>query len=178
MTLNLLWKVLALLVLGACTACSSAGQSVETQIEARENMATTWLNAGIKTPPDTDAMPQSVVTFYVSNTASTEVQVLIWNTPLENPLSADVFLVTKAGEPVPYTGRKVKRGKPLPEHYITLAAGETREVLVDIARYHDVTSPGPYSVTLKFPEIDGVSQLNQMTSARVDPHALTFTIAD
>jgi len=127
------------------------GVSLLASCEAETNMLKrdSSLVAGLDTTVSEDAA--APVAFYVRNDADSAVKLLAWNTPFETFLSADIFRVKINGESVTYIGRVIKRGEPLPEDYITIGAGERREVTVDLARYYDMTLAGEYRVSFKLP---------------------------
>ena len=95
------------------------------------------------------------VLFYLSNDTDAAIEVLPWGTPLEQSLTADVFVVTKDGEVMPYGGRVVKRPPPGPDDYLILAAGEKRETVVDLSEGYDIRAVGEYTVVLKAPAFLG-----------------------
>ena len=170
-------KVLSLMFVVACTSCSSANQSITQTVEVEKVMERSLLHVGIKTP----AAPQqalSVISFYVENGTGQDAQLLTWNTPFEQRLSADIFAVTRNGEAMTYLGRMIKRGSPTAESYLPIATGEKLEALIDIADYYDVTSPGEYTVSLKIAQVAGVAQLNQESSVSVDESSVSWAVSE
>lgn len=81
------------------------------------------------------------------NASGEGVSLLIWNTPFEPVLSADLFSIERDGEKRAYRGRKVKRAVPPTEgDIIDLASGETLERIVDLSRYYALDAPGTYEI--------------------------------
>ena len=89
------------------------------------------------------------VLFYLKNGTDAAIEILPWGTPMEQTLSADLFVVTKDGEAIPYGGRVVKRPPPGPDDFLTVAAGEKRESVVNLSQGYDGKTAGEYTVVLK-----------------------------
>lgn len=85
------------------------------------------------------------VDFTLANPSAVAVSVLIWNTPFEG-IRNDIFRVSKDGQPVAYQGPKVKRAAPRQSDYLTLAAGETKTIRVDLAGAYAIAGIGSYRV--------------------------------
>jgi peptidyl-Lys metalloendopeptidase len=85
------------------------------------------------------------VTFALTNRGEASVRVLRWLTPLRG-ISNDLFVVTRDGEPVAYTGRLVKWAAPTDGDYIEIAAGETVSSVIDLSSVYDMSVTGNYSV--------------------------------
>lgn len=132
-----------------------------------------WV-AGIESADDTALSTD--IRFHVFNNSDTAVSMLIWNTPFEPELSADIFTVTYNGVPMPYLGRMVKRSTPGDKDYLVIAARERMEALVDMARYYQMSEPGKYRVQLTPSVIDGQSRLNEQTPVQLDTSILTLTV--
>jgi len=94
-----------------------------------------------------EALPVTV-TVWVSNPGETEVDFLLWNTPFETTLSADVFEVVSGEARLPYEGRMIKRGVPPASAWISLSPGQRHEVQVDLGSVYDFSSAGVYVVRL------------------------------
>jgi hypothetical protein len=153
----------------ACSATNTAAMKTETDNDK--------LFAGIEAPePGTDGKAHTELTFYVSNRGDADIQMLVWNTPFEKILSADVFSVKHDGETMPYNGRKIKRGTPQPENYLTVHAGERLETILDISAYYDMDQPGEYSVAYNPVNIDGSFQMNGLTPVNQATDAVTMKI--
>jgi peptidyl-Lys metalloendopeptidase len=89
----------------------------------------------------------AVVEVTITNTTDHAIQLLSWSVP-DSDLQDPLFLVTRDGQPVRYTGPLYKRGQPDASDFITLAPGATLSRSVDIARFYDVTATGNYTVEL------------------------------
>lgn len=120
----------------------------------------------------------TLVRAWFENSTSAPVQILLWNTPIEPRLSADVFDVRRDGEPVDYLGRLVKRGEPSASDWITLEPGARRMAEVDIAEAYDLSIPGAYTVSLAPTTVAGVLQFNQATPVRVVTEPLVIRVSE
>lgn len=164
------FKVVALVFAVFCASCSSPGQSVQTALDV-DDMNKQALSVGIEIG-DTQ-----FVTFYVVNNTSSAISMLIWNTPFEKTLSADIFLVTHGVKKMPYLGRKVKRSSPGSSDYLVVPAGQKLEAEMDITKYYGLTESGEYSVTIDLPQIDGLTRLNQETTVTVESGILIVLVS-
>lgn len=82
-----------------------------------------------------------------SNPGLTDVTFLIWNTPFESPVSADMFTVTRDGEALSYIGMMLRRALPPPDtDLVRLAAGDSLESVVDLSELYPVDLPGEYTI--------------------------------
>jgi hypothetical protein len=88
------------------------------------------------------------VGFSIRNTGNSRWQVLTWETPLEDEVT-DFLTVEREGRPLRYDGRRVKRGDPTEQEYVTLDPGETLSRKVDISRSYPIDAPGAYTATIK-----------------------------
>lgn len=118
----------------------------------------------------------SEVRVQLHNAGSQPIELLLWNTPFEAPLSADLFEVSNGGEPVRYVGRLVKRGTPPAEAWTTLAPGEQIDAVIDLAQHYQLSAPGTYEVALRVPVIDGVVRFNESTPVRVIGDSITLAL--
>lgn len=97
--------------------------------------------------PSVDAPLEVVVA--TRNASDGTLSLLLWNTPFEAELSADVFRVTRDGEPVPYRGRLVRRAVPPPPDAVaSLGPGDTLARTVTLSRHYALDVPGTYSIAL------------------------------
>lgn len=173
--------LLSLLAGAACSAGELPGEEGSEKKIMHEQVRLQSLQAGIElatadSRSAADEQPQ--VVFHVSNSSEQPVKMLIWNTPLEKELSADVFEVVHNGKPVEYLGRMVKRGEPQESDFVEVPAGGRVEATIDIARYYDISEPGGYALSYKSHRIGDVMQLNQKTPVTMDTDLLTFTVAE
>lgn len=169
-----------LLSMLAGTACT-ASEPVQKVKIMKDAVSSQPLQAGISlTAADgsSAAVESPMVVFHVSNVSDEAVNMLKWNTPLETELSADVFEVRRDGQPVEYLGRMVKRGTPAEGDFISIPPGGRVNVIIDLARYYDMSEPGHYSVSYKPDLIDGVVQLNQQTPVTMEAQTLILVVGD
>ncbi|MFT6877227.1 MAG: hypothetical protein ACJAZF_003356 [Granulosicoccus sp.] len=163
-------KIFALALFGLCASCSSSGQSVQTTQDV-EKISKQALSVGI------ESGEKKLVIFYVMNNTAADISMLTWNTPFEQTLSADIFLVTRGVIEMPYLGRKVKRSNPGSGDYLMVPAGQKLESAVDIAKYYDLSELGEYTVKIDLPQIDGLTKLNQETAVTIDSAKLQFVVS-
>lgn len=104
-----------------------------------------------------------VVTVTLANRGAADVYLVRWQTPLAG-LDADLFEVTRDGEPVEYTGRLVKFARPTAEDYVRIPAGGALSARVDLAAAYDFTKRGEYSVRYR---VDLQDALRDATPAKV-----------
>jgi peptidyl-Lys metalloendopeptidase len=106
----------------------------------------------------TPAVDQAVLTpaeagqvhFNITNTTDQELSFLRYNTPLGG-FDAELFSVTRDGEPVTYIGRLALRLGPTPEDWVTLEAGESIDAWIDLFEAYDMRRGGLYVVTFSYP---------------------------
>lgn len=158
------------------SSCTTHDTKLE-QMVSKTSPEPALLSAGVRaiSASESQASITSLV-FFVSNESETDLPLLIWNTPIEIPLSADVFTVMLNGEQLEYQGRMIKRGSPAPEHYRTIEAGESLETLVELANYYDMSSAGSYKVRFDPIDINGTYQLNDQTPINFIPQTVTITV--
>ncbi len=81
------------------------------------------------------------------NVAKRAQNLLLWNTPFEATLSADLFDIRHEGQRLEYRGRMVKRLPPPPaEAYRRIPPGESIEVVLDLADVYALNEPGNYEL--------------------------------
>ena len=86
-----------------------------------------------------------VVTVTLANRGAADVYLVRWQTPVAG-LDANLFEVTRDGEPVEYTGRLVKFARPTAEDYVRIPAGGALSARVDLAAAYDFSKRGEYGV--------------------------------
>jgi len=118
-----------------------------------------------------------LLTFYVVNNTNSDINMLTWNTPFEQTLSADMFLIVRDGKELPYLGRKVKRISPGSDDFLLIPAGQKVESEMDIAKYYGMSEMGEYTVTISLPQIDGVTRLNQETAVTIETESLNVLVS-
>jgi len=152
MTRDLTRRLSRVLALVGFSCCFVACEAVPTNEPELNKALVGKVSAGIRAVESRVLGDQPMeVLFYLNNDTDSAIEVLPWGTPLEQSLTADVFVVTRDGEVMPYGGRVVKRPPPGPDDYLTLAAGEKREHVVDMSEGYDIRATGEYTVVLKSP---------------------------
>jgi len=105
------------------------------------------LEARIDPVADKSAIGTGQVQYSITNTGSESVLVLRWQTAL-NGVDDNLFSVSRDGSRSTYVGKHFKRGLPMPEDYIEIAAGETKRAIVDLTTYYDMRQAGQYTVAV------------------------------
>ncbi|HEV8240085.1 MAG TPA: M35 family metallo-endopeptidase [Thermoanaerobaculia bacterium] len=113
-----------------------------------------------------------MVTVTLANTGNADLYLVRWQTPLAG-LDADLFAVTRDGEPVEYTGRLVKFARPTAGDYIRIPAGGELSARVDLAAAYDFTKRGEYTVQYR---VDLQDALRDATPAKIG--ALTELVSN
>jgi len=116
-----------------------------------------FLRAAIYAKPDYTLGDPVLVTFELENVGADPLQVLPWGTPFEGQFTVDCLTVSRAGSPVRYDGRLVKRGDPSEHSYVTLAPGQKLSSTLDISAAYAIDQAGTYSVTLNAAFLDAFS---------------------
>jgi len=81
----------------------------------------------------------------ITNVSDHPIRMPRWITALDG-VEGSLFIVTRDGMPVNYTGRIVKRPAPTEQDYITLTAGESVSSDVELSAYYDFSISGKYAV--------------------------------
>ena len=137
-------------LLMACEATTDSVRMVKSDDQQTTVNVAGKLSAGIRPVENIVLSDQAVeVLFYLANNTEEPIEILPWATPLERPLTADVFVVTFNGEAMPYVGRVVKRAAPTAADYITLQAGDKIEAVVNVSQGYDMRGVGDYQITLE-----------------------------
>ncbi len=89
------------------------------------------------------------VLFVLRNNTADTLSVLRWETPLESELTQDVFDVVSSNyaNRARYSGRLIKRGKPEPQDYLRIKAGESVSAVVSLAEYYQIAGDGQHNVS-------------------------------
>ena len=91
-----------------------------------------------------------LVEITLTNISGDSLSVLSWGTPFESVISHDIFdirsTVSGTQSRLVYKGRSAKRGSPLPEDFIILAAGESLQQFLSLSVYYDIPEQGEYSL--------------------------------
>jgi len=89
-----------------------------------------------------------LLTWSLTNESDQPLYVLRWFTPVDG-IEANIFAVTRDGQPVAYVGKLIKRPAPGPEDFLKLEPGESLTVQVDISAAYDLTVKGNYAVRFR-----------------------------
>jgi peptidyl-Lys metalloendopeptidase len=90
-----------------------------------------------------------LISVILTNPSTKDIKVLKWNTPLEDKLNANLFLVQNGKKAIPYRGRLLKRGTPKDTDYTIFSAGEKRTISIELPQYYKIIEKGDYTVSYK-----------------------------
>jgi peptidyl-Lys metalloendopeptidase len=108
----------------------------------------------------------------VTNTSHKAARIPRWQLP-QDVLQADLFQVTRDGQPVRYEGAMIKRGLPQAKDFAVLRPGQTWRTVVDLAATYDMAKAGDYTVALASPlQFASLSGGERLQSARGLPMLL------
>jgi hypothetical protein len=117
------------------------------------------------------------VRFTLTNTSSEGLYVLKWFTPLEG-LTGDIFQVQRDGVDVPYRGKLVKRGPPIPEDYLWIDARGSISVEVDLAEGYDFSQAGQYTVQFRSPRLTHIAKTPEEQANALDELEMVWIPCD
>ena len=114
--------------------------------------------AGLELPaildvPTTSSSVEAPLEVRVSarNDTAEPLELLLWNTPFESALAADLFDIVREedGMHLAYLGPMVKRALPPPaDAVVTLAPGESIDAVIDLSQSYALERAGSYTVRL------------------------------
>lgn len=104
-----------------------------------------------------DTSDEVVVGFGLRNAGDSSARVLRWQTPLHG-VDADLFEVTRDGEPVLYTGRVFKRPAPTAADWLEVPAGQELTSAVNLSSVYDMARPGSYTIRFRVELLDPVGR--------------------
>jgi peptidyl-Lys metalloendopeptidase len=105
------------------------------------------LTATVEAVQDKALAGSGQVRYTLTNNSDRAVVLLRWQTPLGD-VTESFFQVKRNGVEVPYTGRHVKRAALSSADFMVLGAGESDSVVVDLAKYYDMSVAGQYEVSV------------------------------
>ncbi|GEM_PF-935688 len=89
------------------------------------------------------------ITITLTNNSNEIRHILLWNTPFESQLSANIFEVKEGNRTVPYLGRTVKRSVATDSDYVLFEEGETRSITLEMPRYYQMQDEANYTISYK-----------------------------
>ena len=107
------------------------------------------------------------VRFTLTNFSSEGFFVLKWFTPLEG-LAGDTFRVQRDGVDLPYLGKLVNRGPPIPADYVWIEAGGSISAEVDLAEGYDFSVAGQYALQFQSPRLSHTAKTSGEQADSVD----------
>jgi peptidyl-Lys metalloendopeptidase len=87
-----------------------------------------------------------IVTVTLSNPTKQPAHILKWFTPADG-VDESLFTVTRDGQPVAYTGARVKRPAATDGDYLVLEPGASVSSVVDLGDFYDFTGTGRYEIS-------------------------------
>lgn len=133
-------KILWIVVLAMLSSAAVRAEGLSAELE----LGSQWLGAD-------DDLVASVT---LVNRSAQTVFVPRWLVPGER-LEANLFAVTRDGEPVAYRGRMVKRAAPGPGDVVALAPGDTLRGTTELTKHYDLRDGGEYVVTFRIDLLGG-----------------------
>ena len=130
----------------AAGAVSAAGLRATLEVDRA------WLGA------DDDVVAAVTIT----NDSARTMVVPRWQIP-GTRLEADLFQVTRDGQPVNYTGILVKRPAPTPADFVAIAPGQSISGSTELSRHYDMASGGEYLVSYRL-ELAAGNRLAELAS--------------
>ena len=121
--------VLAVVAAGAVSAAS---------LRATLEVDRAWLGA----------QDDVVASVTITNDSARTMVVPRWQVPGAR-LEADLFQVTRDGQPVDYTGMLVKRPAPTPADFVAIAPGQSISGRTELSRHYDMANGGEYLVSYR-----------------------------
>ena len=97
-----------------------------------------------------------ILRFELSNQGDVDLYVLKWYTPLEGLNSDCLNVIRNQKTKLAYDGPMIKRGRPSPEDYLLVPAGQTVSADMNISESYAVSMPAEYRVELN---ITGLEQI-------------------
>src|SRR3954451_7661090 len=94
--------------------------------------------------PQTAGGPTGV-RFQLTTGRKKPLSMLRWNTPFEG-WRGTILSVSIQGRELSYQGPMVKRGDPIAGDYMSLRAGESQIIGLDLSQGYDMSKPGLYTV--------------------------------
>lgn len=107
-----------------------------------------------------------------NNGTSDPVALLKWGTPLEQPITRNIFNVMHDGQRMPYIGFTVKRGEPQEDDFILIEPGQSVSSSVDVATAYRIDRRGDYQIRLR-PEM---LQFGHSVSSNVASESFSFVV--
>jgi peptidyl-Lys metalloendopeptidase len=133
-------SLIALLFLALSAAAVRAAE-----LRADLTLSATWLGA-------TDDVTATVT---IANSSAQTVFVPRWLVPGAQ-LDADLFAVTRDGQPVTYLGRLVKRAAPGASDFVALGPGETLSGTTELTQHYDMAAGGEYVVAYRRDRLESI----------------------
>lgn len=132
---------LGLIALGLATAVGTAAA-------VRTAPVVNPLVVGLSTQADINTGFNGRVNFKLTNNSRNDVRMARWQTPIGG-LEHEMFEVTRDGVALEYLGKHVKRSGIQADEVLSLRAGQSKVVSVDLSQSYDLSQPGTYSVRYK-----------------------------
>lgn len=157
----------AMLLLAACSSTKqndgSTAETRDTTIEIADS-ASQILTASMQVRPLIDLGDSIMLTFTVYNNTTKDRTFCKWHTPFETPMSSYLDVLNEKGNQVQYLGIMAKRVMPPPASaYITVKAGDSLSVSVDLRKSYSFDQPGKYFLKYNSEDISGLSVKDSVT---------------
>lgn len=140
------WGASALL-LGAC-AVEGGDTSVDTSEQAGDVLDPAAGDVDVQlsaAAASVSAAEGVALTITLTNTTSHPIRLLSSYAP-DGEIEEDLFVVTRDGQPVEYTGPHYKRPLPEDADFVTIAPGKSVTRTADLSGFYDLSRTGDYTV--------------------------------
>lgn len=152
---------IAILLLAACGSTKQNGESASennTDTIAAADTTSKLLTASMRIKPVIEAGDSVMLTFTVYNQTAKDQIFCKWHTPFEPPMSKYLNVTDEGGNEAPYLGAMAKRIMPPPaSSYLTVEAGDSLSVTVNLQKSYQLDQPGTYSLKYNSEGISGLS---------------------
>ena len=145
-------------------ACSSTKQNDTSTVLTRDttiaiaDSTSQSLTARLQMKQLINAGDSIMMTFTVYNNTVKDQTFCKWHTPFEPPMSMYLDVMDDKGNQVQYLGAMAKRVTPPPaSSYLTVKAGDSLRVSVDLRKSYLIDQPGKYTLKYNSEGISGLS---------------------
>jgi len=135
------------MLLGACVV-QDEEDGTGSDVVVDEGMDPAAGDVSVKLAVDKASVSQTesvTVTVTLSNMTKRSIRLPAWYAPGEE-LEEDLFLVTRDGQPVEFTGPHYKRPALADEDYVTLGPSKSVTRTVTLSGFYDLTQTGTYTI--------------------------------
>jgi peptidyl-Lys metalloendopeptidase len=123
-----------------------------------------------------DKSDDAVFSFTLSNESNRDLWVLGRETPLQG-IQGNLFDVRLNGQPVAYTGRLYKWGRPVAADYIRIPAGGSVSATIELSSVYEMAHTGEYSFQYRVPAARAIRGLGAKVAAAAGIESIDSNVA-